>query len=95
MNKLELLAQEATDLYRHDAQCGHIRISAETTGWSIVVFVHNPFAFHHCDERFEADDRMAEFWVMRGTGKNLDEIVDRMLTRVQDAVADTPAELVA
>lgn len=90
MNKLEQLAREATDLNRPDSTTGSVFVSCYSIGtWEVNVHVYNEFALRHCD-RVDAN-----FGVIAEQGRDLDDVLDRMLTRVQDAVADTPAEQVA
>ena len=90
MNKLELLAMEAADLGHRGDQLGMVIVSQYGDGqWQITVHVHNEFAVAHCD------DPTAETPVMRETSHDLDTVLDRMIDRVQDAVAATPAVEVA
>lgn len=89
MNKLELLAREATDLNRPDSATGSVFVSCYSIGtWEVNVHVHNEFAYHHCD-------RVTTVGVITEQGRDLDTVIDRVMVRVQDAVADTPAEQVA
>lgn len=89
MSKLELLAREAADLNIPDADMGLVVVTQYGFGdWQVTVHVNNECARHH------ADDPGAETPVMREAGCDLDAVLDRMLARVQDAVADTPAEQV-
>ena len=90
MNKLEQLAREATDLNRPGAETGLVAVACMSIGlWEVTVHINNEFARHH------ADDPTFSVPHMRETGRDLDTVLDRMLARVQDAVADTPAEKVA
>ena len=86
MNKLEQLAREATDLNSPDAEAGLVSVMSFSIGlWEVTVYVKNWFALHHCDSP----------GVITEQGRDLDTVLDRMLARVQDAVAGTPAEQVA
>ena len=86
MNKLEQLAREATDLNRPDAEAGLVSVLCMSIGlWEVTVHIKNEFARHHCDSH----------GVITEQGRDLDTVLDRMLARVQDAVADTPAVEVA
>ena len=90
MNKLQQLAAEATDLGRRNATSGSVFASCYQTGqWEITVHVHNEFAFHHCD------NPNADLPVISEHGDDFDAVLDRVLARVQDAVCDTPCELIA
>ena len=90
MNKLEQLAREATDLNRPDSATGSVFVSCYSIGtWEVNVHVYNEFALNRCD-RWDTG-----FGVMAEQGRDLDAVLDRMLARVQDAVAGTPAEQVA
>lgn len=90
MNKIEQLAREATDLGHRGDHLGMVIVSQYGDGqWQVTVHVHNEFAVAHCD------DPTAETPVMRETSHSLDTVLDRMIARVQDAVADTPAQQVA
>lgn len=90
MNKLELLAREAADLGHRGDKLGMVIVSQYGDGqWQVTVHVHNEFAVANCD------DPTAETPVMRETSHDLDTVLDRMLARVRDAVAATPAVEVA
>lgn len=90
MNKLQQLAAEATDLGRPNATSGSVFASHYSAGgWEVTVHVHNEFAFAHCDRRIDDMGTITE------TGHDLDVVLDRALVRVQDAVCDTPCELIA
>ena len=90
MNKLQQLAAEATDLGRPNATSGAVFASHYSAGgWEVTVHVHNEFAFHHCDNMHDT------FGVITETGHDLEVVVDRVLARVQDAVCETPCELIA
>ena len=87
------IAREATDLADRDASQGHVRLSAHTTGtWNLRVFVRNEFAYHHCDDMYQ--DGVEPFGVIEVEGRDLQDVMDRALARVEDAVADTPCEQV-
>lgn len=89
MNKIEQLAREATDLHRPGSVAGLVNVMSLTIGvWEVEVHVRNEFARHHCD-RWDTD-----FGVITEQGRDLDTVLDRMIVRVQDAVADTPCEQV-
>lgn len=93
MRSLQQLTGEATDLARPDSVAGHIEVTSWPTGeWRVTVYVRNEFAFHHCDRMLH--DGTDAFGIIVGTGHDLDELIDRMMRRVADAVADTPCEQV-
>ena len=90
MNKLEQLARESTDLNQPDSDTGSVFVSCYGTGtWEVNVHVYNEFAYDHCD-RFALN-----VGVIAEHGRDLDTVIDRVMVRVQDAVADTPCEQVA
>lgn len=90
MNKLEQLACEATGLNRPDSATGSVFVSCYSIGtWEVNVHVYNEFALHHCDRRD------VNFGVIAEQGRDLDTVISQALARVQDAVADTPADRVA
>ena len=90
MNKLEQLARESTDLNRPDAEAGHVNVMSLSIGmWEVTVHIKNEFARHH------ADNPESSVPTMNEAGDDLDAVLDRMLARVQDAVAGTPCEQVA
>ena len=101
MNKLELLAMEATDLDIPGAERGHVTVSLAPSGESkVTVVVHNQSAFHHCERDAEGQVRTLDagygpFAQLEESGDDLDAVLDRMLARVRDAVAATPAVEVA
>lgn len=91
MNKMQQLAREATDLAHHESATGSIHLSCYSTGqWELAIHVYNQFAKHHCDV-WHSDSM---FGVIRVLGDDLDELLDRALARVANAVADTPCEQV-
>lgn len=90
MNKIEQLAREATDLNSPDSATGMVTVTVYSIGlWEVTVHVRNEFARHH------ADDPRADVLVIAEQGRDLDTVLDRMIARVRDAVADTPAQQVA
>ena len=90
MNKLEQLAREATDLGHPNMPSGNVFVSNTGNGeWTVKTFVVNDVALGHCDNPTGANPMIEE------RGDDLDAVLDRMLARVQDAVAGTPAEQVA
>lgn len=83
MNKLQQLARESADIGKPEWDRGLVALMCHSHGmWQIDVHVHNEFALHHRDRLH--DD---EFGVMTERGDDLDVVVDRMLARVQAAVA--------
>lgn len=90
MNLLQQLADEATDLNHHDAVSGLVNVTSFGIGqWEVTVHINNQCALHHADDPDAAHPTMHEY------GRDLDTVLARMLSRVRDAVADTPAWKVA
>ena len=90
MNKLEQLAQEAADLGHPNMPSGNVFVSNAGNGeWMVQTFVVNTVALGHCNNPTGANPMIEE------RGHDLDAVLDRMLVRVRDAVAGTPAEKVA